>query len=127
MKPYPSNNIDYKPITPVYRANDINGQQSRYNIYRLYDNVPEAAHEIRLTNSISRNATYKGYYYTTTRNETLYEIANKYYDNEDYYWILAKANGLKDSKLSSLKPNTTTIIPSLSELQVPGGYFSSDF
>ena len=89
--------------------------------------MPEAAHEIRLTNSISRNATYKGYYYTTTRNETLYEIANKYYDNEDYYWILAKANGLKDSKLSSLKPNTTIIIPSLSELQVPGGYFSSDF
>lgn len=124
MKPYPMNNINYVPITPVYRKNDKNSQQSRYIVYRLYDNTPNPAHEIRLTNSISKNATYRGYYYTTITNETLYEIAQKYYGSEDYYWVLAKANQLKDGKLSSLKPGTTIVIPTLSELQVSGGYFS---
>lgn len=127
MKPYPLNNIDYVPIIPVYRANNENNEQSRYIVYRLYDNTPEPAHEVRLTNSISKNTTYKGYYYTTTTNETLYEIAERYYGSEDYYWILAKANGLKDDKLLSLKPNITIIIPTLSELQVSGGYFSTAY
>lgn len=128
MKPYPLNNINYTPITPIYKTNSNNGQQSRYYIYRLYDNMlPESAHEIRLTNSISKNATYKGYYYTTTVNETLYEIAHRYYGSEDYYWVLAKANGLKEDKLSSLKPGTTIVIPTLSELQVSGGYFSMTY
>lgn len=125
MKPYPKNNIDYTPIIPIYRKNDKNGQESRYITYRLYDNTPKPAHEIKLTNSVSKNPSFKGYYYTTTKYETLYEIADMYYGSEDYYWILAKANQFKNDKLSSLKPGTTIIIPVMSELQISGGYFSA--
>lgn len=125
MRPYPINNINYTPIVPQYKRNNINVGMSRYYVYHLLDNMkPEPAHEVRLTNSISSNRTFRGYYYTTTKNETLYEIAEKYYGSEDYYWILAKANQFKDDKLSSIKIGTTIVVPLLSELQAEGGYFS---
>lgn len=125
MKPYPRNNIDYKPIVPIYVDNTITKDYSRYSIYRIIDNLPNKAYEIKLNTLISTNNTYKGYYYTTTKNDTLYSIAKKYYNNESYYWIVAKANGLKDNNISVIKPNTTLVVPALSELQKKGGYFNA--
>lgn len=125
MKPYPKNNITYKPITPIYAKNTKTSlTNSRYAIYRLIDNLPYKALEIKLTNSISKNASYNGYYYTTTKNETLYEIAKKYYDDESLYWIIAKANGLSDNYISIIPKDVTLVIPNYSELQIDGGYFS---
>lgn len=124
MKPYPKNNIDYKPITPIYAKNTTKYGESRYSTYRVVDNLTDNALEIKLTNSISQNDTYNGFYYTTTKNETLYEIAKKYYDSEKFYWIIAKANGLKDNALSVLPLGTTLTIPSFVELQIDGGYFT---
>lgn len=125
MKPYPKNNIMYKPITPIYTKNTKTSlTNSRYAIYRLIDNLPYKALEIKLTNSISRNVSYNGYYYTTTKNETLYEIAKKYYDDESLYWIIAKANGLSDNYISTIPKDITLVIPNYSELQIDGGYFS---
>lgn len=124
MKPYPKNIINYTPISPVYRRNMDEREDSRYYVYRLYDNSPKTAMEVRLTNAISKNPTFQGYYYTTVKYETLYEIANVYYGDESLYWVLAKANQLKDKSLSTLPPGTTIVIPLLSELSVTGGYFS---
>lgn len=124
MKPYPRNNIQYKPITPMYISNPTSIKTSRYSMYRVIDNAPKDELEIRLTNSISKNPTFNGYYYTTTKRETLYEIAKTYYDNEDYYWIIAKANGIKDDGLSVIEKGVTLIIPNYVELQKSGGYFN---
>lgn len=124
MKPYPKNNINFIPITPVYIKNNTPYQESRYSIYRIVDNLPKDAFEIKLTNSISRNSTYNGYYYTTSKNETLYEIAKLYYGSESYYWILAKANGIKNKGLSVIPANTTIVIPNFADLQKQGGYFN---
>ena len=124
MRPYPKNDIKYKPITPVYVKNPTKDRDSRYSIYRVVDNLNNKALEVRLTNSISRNRTYNGYYYTTTKNETLYSIAKKYYNNEKFYWIIAKANGIKDSGLSVIPRDTTLVIPNYVELQRDGGYFT---
>lgn len=126
MKPYPRNEITIKPITPIYTKNTTPYQDSRYSIYRVIDNLPKDALEIKLTNSISQNETYNGYYYTTKQNETLYSIAKKYYDNEKFYWVIAKANRMKDDGLSIIPKNTTLVVPSFSELQNDGGYFSVD-
>lgn len=125
MKPYPKNNINYESIIPTYISNNISNTTSRYSVYRLIENEEKQVFEIRLTNSISSNTTFRGYYYTTTKYETLYEIAKLYYNDESYYWILAKANQLKDDAMSSLKPGTTVVIPLISELQSVGGYFSN--
>ena len=124
MKPYPRNNISYKPISPVYAKNTTPHQESRYSVYRVIDNLPKKALEIKLTNSISQNKAYDGYYYTTSQNETLYSISKKYYDNEKFYWVIAKANGMKDNKLAVIPRGTTLVIPVLAELQNDGGYFS---
>lgn len=126
MKPYPRNNIDpkYAPITPVYIKNTTQYQESRYSVYRVIDNEPKNSLEIKLTNSISQNKTFSGFYYTTIQNETLYSISKKYYNDEKYYWVLAKANGMKDGNLSIIPKGTTLVIPAFSELQNEGGYFS---
>lgn len=124
MKPYPRNNIDYDIITPVYVKNETTNANSRYSIYRIIDNLPFKALEIKLTNSISKNETYKGYYYTTTKKETLYEIAKKYYDDESLYWVIAKANNLKNEGITVLDINTTITIPTFAELTRQGGYFA---
>ena len=124
MKPYPRNNIDYDIITPVYVKNETTNANSRYSIYRVIDNLPFKALEIKLTNSISKNETYKGYYYTTTKKETLYEIAKKYYDDESLYWVIAKANNLKNEGITVLDINTTITIPTFAELTRQGGYFA---
>lgn len=124
MKPYPKNNINYKPINPIYIKNNTEFKESRYSTYRIVDNLPDDALEIKLTNSISQNDTYNGFYYTTNKNETLYEIAKKYYDNEKFYWIIAKANNLKNNSLSIIPPGVTLTIPSFIELQIDGGYFT---
>ena len=60
MKPYPKNNISYEPITPIYVTNNIANKDSRYSTYRIIDNLPDKALEIKLTNSISRNKTFNG-------------------------------------------------------------------
>lgn len=125
MKPYPKNNISYEPITPIYVTNNIANKDSRYSTYRIIDNLPDKALEIKLTNSISRNKTFNGYYYTTKENETLYSIAKLYYDKEEFYWIIAKANGLKDSGITIIPKNTTLVIPNYIELQKDGGYFAA--
>ena len=125
MKPYPKNNISYEPITPIYVTNNITNKDSRYSTYRIIDNLPDKALEIKLTNSISRNKTFNGYYYTTKENETLYSIAKLYYDKEEFYWIIAKANGLKDSGITIIPKNTTLVIPNYIELQKDGGYFAA--
>lgn len=124
MKPYPRNVINYIPITPVYIKNNTNYKNSRYSTYRIIDNNPKRSLEIKLTNSITQNSTFNGYYYTTTENETLYQIAKKYYGNEYFYWIIAKTNNLKDDSLSVIQKGTTLIIPNFRELQKDGGYFS---
>lgn len=124
MKPYPRNNIAYKPIKPIYVKNTTPYQESRYSVYRVIDNLPKKALEIKLTNSISQNKTYDGYYYTTSQNETLYSISKKYYNSEKFYWVIAKANGMKDNKLAVIPRGTTLVIPALAELQNDGGYFS---
>lgn len=123
MKPYPRNNINYNVITPTYEKGNIN-IVSRYSIYKRITNLPFEALEIKLTNSISKNETYRGYYYTTTKNETLYQIAKKYYDDENYWWIIAKANNLQNDGISILEPNITLSIPAFMELTTTGGYFS---
>lgn len=122
-KAYPRNNIKFDSITPIYEQNDMLNKESRYSIYRIISNLNFPALEIKLTNSISKNETYKGYYYTTTKNETLYQIAKKYYGNEQFYWIIAKANGLKNDGISIIDKNVTLVIPLMSELQDTGGYF----
>lgn len=124
MIPYPRNNINYTPITPIYTKNTTKFQESRYYPYRIIDNLPRDALEIKLTNSISQNKTFNGYYYTTENNETLYSIAKKYYDREDFYWILAKANGIRDNGLSIIPKGTTIVVPNYIELQKEGGYFA---
>ena len=123
MKPYPRNNVNYDVITPTYEKGNIN-IISRYSIYKRITNLPFEALEIKLTNSISKNETYRGYYYTTTKNETLYQIAKKYYDDENYWWIIAKANNLQNDGISILEPNITLSIPAFMELTTTGGYFS---
>ena len=125
MKPYPKNNISYEPITPIYVNNNIVNKDSRYSTYRVIDNLPDKALEVKLTNSISRNKTFNGYYYTTKENETLYSIAKLYYNKEEFYWIIAKANGLKDSGITIIPKNTTLVIPNYIELQKDGGYFAA--
>lgn len=124
MKPYPRNKINYIPITPIYAKQDT-AKQSRYSPYRLITNLDPIALEIKLTNSISSNETYRGYYYTTSRNETLYEIAKNYYNSESYWWIIAKANGLKNDGVSILSQGVTLRIPLFSELTRQGGYFNN--
>lgn len=124
MKAYPENNIKYNPVDPLYVKNTTPYQESRYSPYRIIDNQNNKALEIKLASGISKNDTYKGYYYTTVKNETLYEIAKKYYDNEKFYWVIAKANGIKDDLLSVVPPNTTVIVPNISELQKEGGYYT---
>ena len=127
MRPYPKNNINYTPVNPYYINNPTPNKDSRYSIYRVVDNLNNKALEIKLTNSISKNSTYSGYYYTTTQNETLYSIAKKYYNDEKFYWILAKANGFKDNGLSVIPKNTTIVVPNYVELQKDGGYFTMKY
>ena len=124
MKPYPKNNIKYDVITPTYIKNSIANKESRYSMYRIIDNTKSNILEVKLFNSITQNETFNGYYYTTKQNETLYSIAKKYYDKEDFYWIIAKANSIKDDGLSVIAKNTTLIIPNYTELQKSGGYFA---
>lgn len=126
MKPYPNNSIKFDVITPEYKSNTTQNKDSRYSIYRVIDNLPNDTLEVRLINSISKNSTYKGYYYTTRSRETLYSIAKKYYDKESFYWIIAKANGLKDDGLSVIPIGTTLVIPNYIELQKSGGYFTNN-
>lgn len=126
MKPYPNNNnIDYKPITPVYTSNNTPYKSSRYSTYNIIDNSKNKELEIKLSNTISENRTFKGYYYTVEGlNENLYSIAKKYYGNEDLYWIIAKANNLKDDGLAIMSKGITLIIPNYNELQNNKGYFN---
>lgn len=124
MKPYPKNNIKYDVITPTYIKNSTANKESRYSMYRIIDNTKSNILEVKLFNSITQNETFNGYYYTTKQNETLYSIAKKYYDKEDFYWIIAKANSIKDDGLSVIAKNTTLIIPNYIELQKSGGYFA---
>lgn len=125
MKPYPKNDIPYATdFVPVYTKNDTPNKSSRYAIYRVIDNLPSKALGIRLSRQISKNETFNGYYYTTTKNETLYSIAEKYYGKESFYWIIAMVNYLKDDGLSILPKGITLIIPNFSELQKSGGYFT---
>lgn len=123
MKPYPRNNVNYDVVTPVYSTRGQINTNSRYSIYRQITNLPFRVLEIKLTNSISKNPTYRGYYYTTTKNETLYQIAKKYYDNENLYWVIAKANNLKNDGISILEQGITLNIPAFIELTTNGGYF----
>ena len=123
MRPYPINKISISPITPVYKDNNISPTGSRYVINRIIDNLPNKALEIRILSGISNNPSYKGYYYTTKENETLYSISKKYYNDESLYWILAKANGLKNKGLTIIPKDTTLVIPDYGELQVNGGYY----
>lgn len=125
MIAYPKNNICFNIPTPIYTVNNTVGRESRYSIYRKIDNLDFPALEIKLTNSISQNETYRGYYYTTTENETLYQVAKKYYDNENFWWIIAKANGLKNSGISILDKGITLSIPAYIELSNKGGYFNA--
>lgn len=125
MRPYPDNKIDIKAITPVYVSNEVLSKTSRYSTYRVVDNQPFRALEIRLTRAISKQPSFRGYYYTTTENETLFSIAKKYYDREDLYWIIAKVNNLKDSGLTIVKKGDTVVVPNYAELQNEGGYFTN--
>lgn len=125
MLPYPNNSIKIKPAVPQYRLNPTKNKNSRYSIYNIIDNNKYKSLEIKLIKGISVNNTYKGYYYKTTKNETLYAIAKKYYSSEDYYWILAKANGLRNDGLTTIPKDTVIIVPNISELQnIKGGYYS---
>ena len=47
----------------------------------------------------------------------------KYYKNEKLWWVIAKANGLKDDGISVLNKGITLSIPAMSELLDTGGYF----
>lgn len=123
MKPYPRNNVNYDVITPTYEKGTTI-VTSRYSIYRRITNLPFQALEIKLTNSISKNLTYRGYYHTTTKNENIYEISKKYYNDENYYWIILKANNLKDDTLI-IDKGVTLNVPSFTELTTTGGYFSA--
>lgn len=124
MKPYPRNDLNMNIITPIYAKNTTADAESRYSIYRKITNLGFSALEIKLTNSISKNKTYKGYYYTTQNNETLYSIAKKYYNDETLWWVLAKANNLKNGEITVLDKNVTLLVPALVELTAAGGYFS---
>lgn len=124
MIPYPRNDVNYDIVTPVYVNNSTAEQNSRYSIYRQLTNFDFSALEIKLINKISKNKTYKGYYHTTKEKETLYSIAKKYYDNESLWWVIAKANNYKDSKLCVIDKGTTIVIPSFSELTADNGYFN---
>lgn len=123
MKPYPRNNINYDIVTPTYEKSVVN-VTSRYSVYRQITNLPFKALEIKLSNSISKNTTYQGYYYTTTQNETLYQISKKFYNTENYWWIISKANSLKDDDISIIPPGVTLSIPVFIELTKTGGYFA---
>ena len=125
MKPYPRNNIDYVIPTPEYTNQSIN-MNSRYSTYRIITNLPFNVLEVKLRNLITTNKSFRGYYYTTSQPETLYQIAKKYYNNENYYWIIAMTNNLKNDKLTVVEPQTTVIIPALTELTNTNGYFSSN-
>ena len=123
MKPNPRNNINYDIVTPTYEKSVVN-VTSRYSVYRQITNLPFRALEIKLSNSISKNTTYQGYYYTTTQNETLYQISKKFYDTENYWWIISKANNLKDDDISIIPPGVTLSIPVFIELTKTGSYFA---
>lgn len=121
--PYPNNNTNYDIKTPTYIQNNITNQDSRYYIYRKIDNYSMHPLEIKLTNSISRNETYLGYYYTTQENETLQQISKKYYKDESLWWVIAKANNIKNKAI--LQKDVTIVIPAMSELTANGGYFNA--
>ena len=40
MLPYPKNNINYKPINPIYVGNNTQFKESRYSTYNIIDNFP---------------------------------------------------------------------------------------
>lgn len=124
-RPYPRNDVDYDVKHPIYVNNDTSVMNSRYSIYNKIVNLDFPVLEIKLTNSISQNETYLGYYYTTDKNETLYQISKKFYGNERYWWVIAKANNLKDENISYLNKDITLTIPAFSELNKTGGYFNA--
>ena len=124
MKPYPRNEINYEVKTPEYSATTVS-MSSRYSTYKRITNLPFTALEVKLRHLITTNKTFSGYYYTLQNKENLYQIAKKYYGNENYYWIIAMANNLKNDTLMVLEPGVTVVIPSLSELSKSGGYFYS--
>lgn len=121
---YPDNKIDFKVISPEYIKNDTSNKQSRYSVYRKITNLPFQALEVKLLNTISKNPTYEGYYYTTKENETLQQISKKYYNTERLWWVIAKANNLKNESLITLNKNMTIVIPQLLELTKENGYFN---
>lgn len=124
MIAYPDNKIDFKVISPEYIKNDTSNKQSRYSVYRKITNLPFQALEVKLLNTISKNPTYEGYYYTTKENETLQQISKKYYNTERLWWVIAKANNLKNESLITLNKNMTIVIPQLLELTKENGYFN---
>lgn len=124
MTAYPNNKIDFKVISPEYIKNDTSNKQSRYSVYRKITNLPFQALEVKLLNTISKNPTYEGYYYTTKENETLQQISKKYYNTERLWWVIAKANNLKNENLITLNKNITIVIPQLLELTKENGYFN---
>lgn len=124
MTTYPNNKIDFKVISPEYIKNDTSNKQSRYSVYRKITNLPFQALEVKLLNTISKNPTYEGYYYTTKENETLQQISKKYYNTERLWWVIAKANNLKNESLITLNKNMTIVIPQLLELTKENGYFN---
>ena len=124
MIAYPNNKIDFKVISPEYIKNDTSNKQSRYSVYRKITNLPFQALEVKLLNTISKNPTYEGYYYTTKENETLQQISKKYYNTERLWWVIAKANNLKNESLITLNKNMTIVIPQLLELTKENGYFN---
>ena len=85
MKPYPNNNIYYDVITPNYVKYDTPFTDSRYSIYKKIDNIGFPALEIKLENKITKKETYQGYYHTTSKNETLYQISKMYYNDEKFW------------------------------------------
>jgi len=51
-------------------------------------------------------------YVLTTTGDTLYALANKYYSDVNYYWIIGEANENLDKTTQNIRPGIQLRIPS---------------
>ena len=95
-------------------------QQVRIMPYSRYKNIPEKKKDngcrVRravLYPSIPRHE--NDIYVLTTPGDTTYALADQYYNDVNYYWIIAEANDNLDKFTQNLKPGLYLRIPSQTE------------
>lgn len=85
----------YSRYTNISEKKDTNSRRVRTST--IYPPIPKHSDDI---------------YVLTTVGDTLYALANQYYNSVNYYWIIAEANEGLDKATLSLPPGLQLRIPS---------------